>query len=703
VAKFQLVLMLHAHQPVGNFPDVIERAYQDSYLPFIEVLAQHPAIRIGLHYSGPLLEWAEHAHPEYFEKLRALVRSGQVEMVGGGFYEPVLAVIPPHDQHEQITRLADYVEKHFGARPDGLWLTERVWEPNLPSALAPAGVMYTLVDDNHFLGAGFELDQMHGYYMAEDQGHVVKLIPGLKALRYTIPFRAPGDTTSFLRDAAQKHPSGFAAMGDDLEKFGSWPETHKHCYDDGWLTNFFSEIERCSDWLETATPSAAFKGRAASGRADLPTASYTEMMEWSLPTRARTLYHGLVYEFESRPNALPFLRGGTWRNFFTKYSEANLLHKKMLHVSTRVRSMVRSRQKEEAAAEMEQAKTLLLQGECNDAYWHGVFGGLYMPHLRTAVLQPLSRAEAMADAKTHRKKEFTHAERLDFDADGNEEVYLTSDRYAALVDPSDGGTVSMIDFRGVNVPLINSLMRRPEAYHDSVRKLKQGKDGVAEAVSIHDIRRAKEDGLERWLIYDRWRRTAFRTLLFSTAKSFDDYVAVRLEEDEALAGGRYCASEVTPTSVTLVSRGSTQWSVTKILAFVRTSDGFGITCDVALRRTGPGPAAIQIALESIVNFLAPAAADRYFDASGQRFALRWSSVTAANPLRIVDDWQKAGVTLSASGAREFWVTPIETVSESEDGFERIYQGSQIAAVWPVSLDHGEEWKAQLRYTAFRAE
>jgi hypothetical protein len=701
VSKFQLVLLLHAHQPVGNFPDVIERAYQDSYLPFIEVLAQHPAIHIGLHYSGPLLEWAEHAHPEYFEKLRALVRAGQVEMVGGGFYEPVLVVVPPYDQYEQITRLADYVEKHFTARPTGLWLTERVWEPGLPSALAPAGVKYTLVDDNHFLGAGFELEQMHGYYMAEDQGHVVKLMPGLKALRYTIPFRSPADTTGFLRDAANKHPGGFAAMGDDLEKFGSWPETHKHCYDDGWLNDFFAALEQCGDWLELATPATALASRPSQGRADLPTASYTEMMEWSLPTRARVLYHDLVHEFEARPTALPFLRGGTWRNFFTKYSEANLLHKKMLHVSTRVRSMARSRQKEEASAEIEEAKTLLLQGQCNDAYWHGVFGGLYMPHLRTAVLQPLARAEAMADAKTYKKKEFTHSERLDFDADGSEDVYLTSDQYAALVDPADGGTVSMIDFRAANVPLINSLRRRPEAYHESVRKLKENKESGAAAVSIHDIRRAKEEGLERWLIYDRWDRTAFRALLFSTDKGFEDYAAVRLDEDAAVAGGRYCGSEVLPTRVTMVSKESAYWSVTKTLSFARAESGFEITCDVSVRRTGPGPAAVQVGIEAIVNFLAPAAADRYFDASGKRFALRWSAASAAaNPLRVVDEWQKAGVTLTAIGAREFWVTPIETVSESEDGFERIYQGSQIAAVWPVALGGGEEWKGQLKYAAF---
>ena len=93
--KFELVLLIHAHQPVGNFDDVLERAYTSSYLPFLEVLARHPSIRMGLHYSGSLLEWIERAHPEYFDRLRALVQRGQVEMVGGGFYEPILATIPP--------------------------------------------------------------------------------------------------------------------------------------------------------------------------------------------------------------------------------------------------------------------------------------------------------------------------------------------------------------------------------------------------------------------------------------------------------------------------------------------------------------------------------------------------------------------------------------------------------------------------------
>ena len=89
----------------------------------MEVLEKHPSIRIGLHYSGPLLEWIESAHPEYFERLRTLVKSGQAELVGGGFYEPVLVAIPLRDRAEQIKRLTDYIEKRFETRPTGAWLT----------------------------------------------------------------------------------------------------------------------------------------------------------------------------------------------------------------------------------------------------------------------------------------------------------------------------------------------------------------------------------------------------------------------------------------------------------------------------------------------------------------------------------------------------------------------------------------------------
>src|SRR5713226_1610121 len=137
---FHLSLLIHAHQPRGNFQHVMERCYEQSYLPFVEMLEKHPGVRMGLHYSGPLLAWFEEYRPEYFKRLKALVQRGQVELVGGGFYEPILVSIPPEDQLEQLSRLGAYLEKHFARRPTGAWLAERVWEPQLASALAAASV-----------------------------------------------------------------------------------------------------------------------------------------------------------------------------------------------------------------------------------------------------------------------------------------------------------------------------------------------------------------------------------------------------------------------------------------------------------------------------------------------------------------------------------------------------------------------------------
>ena len=63
-------------------------------------------------------------------------------------------------------------------------------------------------------------------------------------------------------------------------------------------------------------------------------------------------------------------------------------------------------------------------------------------------------------------------------------------------------------------------------------------------------------------------------------------------------------------------------------------------------------------------------------------------------VRLADEWQNVAVEIEARGASQLWIAPIETVSESEEGFERVYQGSQILAVWNVTLSPTEPWSAE---------
>ncbi|HEV2617746.1 MAG TPA: alpha-amylase/4-alpha-glucanotransferase domain-containing protein [Candidatus Acidoferrales bacterium] len=697
MSRFNLVLLVHAHQPVGNFDGVIEHAYQKSYLPFVQLLLRHPFLRVGLHYSGGLLEWLEKAHPEYFKNLKTLVEREQVELLGGGFYEPILISIPREDAREQIERLADYIELHFGKRPPGAWLAERVWEPQLPSILAPAGVGYTLVDDNHFLNAGFDPGQLFGTFVAEDQSQAVRLIPGMKALRYLIPYRSPDEVIGFFRDAVREHPGGIAAMGDDMEKFGVWPGTYEHCYVNGWLERFVASLEANQDWLATVPPGEAVSSQPALGRVDLATCSYAEMMEWSLPTSARVRFQALEKEFSSREDVLAFLRGGFWRNFLTKYPESNLMQKKAMVVSRKLRDLEAKLAGDIASLkQLSGAKTDLLRGQSNDAYWHGVFGGLYAPHLRNAVWTPLVRAEAAIDSVGHRGASFAELERRDFDFDGREEIYVTTNRAAVLIGPEDGGTISAIDFRPAAVNLINSLMRRPETYHARLGKTNNGSEHVS---SIHDQARAKEPGLEKHLRYDRWARHSFRVLVFPEQRSQEDYEKLRLGENEALAAGAFRVREATPAKVSLaLETAGGEWKAEKAFSFSSPDESFRITCDLNLTYAGKVPLKMDVGLELIVNFLAPNAPDRYIEVAGKRNPMRWSGAAAASELRLVDAWQKVSVTVQAPDARDYWVAPVETISESEEGFERIYQGSQILAVWPVEFQPGHAWKARLVFT-----
>ena len=706
--RIHLVLVIHAHQPVGNFDHVFEHVYQQSYLPFLECLQRHPRVRLGLHYTGPLLEWLEVHRPDYLDRIRAVVASGQVEIVGGGFYEPILISIPRRDQIEQITRMREYLAARIGRAPTGAWLAERVWEPQLPEPLQAAGVEYTLLDDVHFLSAGFELDQLHGYYLAEERGSKVKVIPGLKAMRYMVPFQQVSDTINYLRSVADRHPGGMVAMGDDMEKFGAWPETHVHCFTNGWLDRFFAELEANSEWLLTTPANEYLESHPPLGRADLPAASYTEMMEWVLPTAARSQLHAIEQEFGARGDVQRFLRGGIWRGFFSKYAEVNLLHKKALHVSKALdRSKPVGRSNGSAAKE---ARTHLLRAQCNDAYWHGVFGGLYSPHLRTECWRELIRAEVASNGSSA-KNARTQIQKIDFDSDGVDEFYVTSPDFAALVKPNDGATVSMLDYRPSAVAVVNSMCRRPEAYHS--RLAEAGRSQGSGVASIHDQTRVKEPGLEKLLKYDRWGKHSFRVLVFGPTKTQTDYAELKLEENTAIASGNYelagqsraqlrfaLADDAGATGSSWLA--GTRLTLEKIFSFESKKGKATIRCEFQLLHDSPSPVNCRVGVESVVNFLAPNVPDRYFSNDAGRHPLNCSGEMPEPRVLVVDEWQDIAVQIAGSGSAKTWVAPVETVSESEEGFERVYQGSQILTVWDAELKPGEPWSRELTLEINRA-
>ena len=697
LSKVSFALVIHSHQPVGNFDHVIEDAYRKAYAPFVRALWKHPRIRLSLHFSGILLEWLEKRHPEYFVQLRELVGRSQIELVGGGYYEPILPMIPDADKGAQLRKLADYIQQHFGSAPRGAWVAERVWEPTLPRPLAKAGVEYVVLDDTHFLAAGLQPSQLRGSYLTEEDGHPLRLVPSLKSLRYAIPFQEPAETVGILREGVGQSDALFA-MGDDCEKFGVWPGTYEHVYGNGWLERFLEVIERCQDWLETTTVSDYLRSHPPLGRIYLPTASYPEMMEWALPPAASGDFHACLEESEHLPNGerfQRFLRGGLWRNFLSKYPESNQIQKQVSGVSHRLRTLqaFKAGGKENIDV-LAAAQDHLLAAQCNDPYWHGVFGGLYAPHLRSANLRHLIQAESALDRADGRgadsKPEMVTS---DFDMDGQDEILIRQNIAGMILRPADGGTVSSLRFKPADVELVNSLMRRPEPYHALIRKHVTSKQGPREGpASIHDQVLSKESHLDALLRYDRYARHAFRTYLFPSYKNWTDFEYLRLGENESLARAAWKPTPIKASAAVVELRNNAQVQVNGCEMWVEalktlTSKVAGSTWQLECRSTlstdRSCPSGIATGLELVLNLLAPDAPDRYFQANDVRRPLEFRGEIDSAKLLLVDEWQRVKITLQARPQARWWIVPIETISQSESGFERVYQGSAILVVWKI--------------------
>ncbi|MDQ7088035.1 MAG: hypothetical protein Q9Q13_09350 [Acidobacteriota bacterium] len=221
---FPFHFVLHDHQPYGNFPEVFEAAWERAYGPTLAILDRHPDFRFGLHITGALWEWIERHRPQAMETIAGMVTRNQVELIGGPFYEPVLALVTPRDAAGQIGLMRRFLERHFGVASRGAWLAERVWQPDLPELLEDAGVTFTFVDDTHLFTAGPDGKRIGNHVLAESRGKRVALFPIDFKLRYAIPFQPAAQTVQRLLEL-QAAGCSSATYADDGEKLGLWPGT----------------------------------------------------------------------------------------------------------------------------------------------------------------------------------------------------------------------------------------------------------------------------------------------------------------------------------------------------------------------------------------------------------------------------------------------------------------------------------------------
>jgi hypothetical protein len=639
----RLLFGLHMHQPVENLDEAVERAVERCYAPLFSTLARYPEFKFSLHCSGWLLEKIKKDAPELFAHLKKLSDAGAIEWFGAGYYEPILASIPSEDRREQILRLSETLEREFGHRPRGLWLTERVWENGLIADLHAAGIDYAVVDDYHLIAAGFDPEETEGYFFTEEGGRRLALFPISKALRYALPFH---EVAQSIETVAQRR---MAVIFDDAEKFGLWPETYEWVYTQGWLEAFIEGV-LADERIETAHYADALHERPA-GLAYLPNVSYYEMGEWSLRAKDALELEKLRQRFDEEyfeRTGIKFIRGGIWKNFFVKYEESNRLHKRMLQMSRRLQG----------------DREDLYRLQCNDVYWHGVFGGLYLPNLRDNAYRYLARCESRLSPEMSVE---------DSDLDGYLETRVHSgDFLYRFYERSGGQLIELLDLdREFNFQ--NSLTRRREAYHEAILHPPAATPAEDEGIrTIHTLPHRADERILHELHFDwytknslidhisdeHFDRESFRRCSF---REYGDFADQPFETLSPLhfrrQGGLYADRGY---AALLEKRYSVE----------------GATLHFAIDLVSEAPGIYRYALEFNLHFA------HYESLRIQGRPLGEGLEILASEFTLEDPFTGRTLTLRFDREMEGYFVPLRTVSQDEAGYSLTTQALSFALVTP---------------------
>lgn len=668
----RLVFALHFHQPIGNFDSVFEEAVSKCYGPIVDHFERHKSVRAAFHLSGCLLEWLETHDRKLLDRVFELVASRQVEPLGGGFYEPILSVIPREDALEQMAYLSDYWKTKCGITPEGAWLPERVWEPALAELLAEGKIRYTVLDDQHLRFSGILQDRMTGLFATERYGKGIGFFPSDYKLRYLIPFRPMERVREHFAALASIPEQPILTYGDDAEKFGFWPGTHQWVFTEKWLEQFFNYLEEENAPVRALAPGEVFRNHPPAQKVYIPNASYSEMLEWALPPESVPAYMKVKNTAKgSNPDEAvkSFVRGSLWDMFLARYPESDQMLKHVIRTSRKVRSWPAGEKKRRATRSV-------LRSECNCAYWHGLFGGIYLPHLRHGVFQNLLDADALIHEELGSK---IRVEQEDYDGDLENEIILSSKTLQAFFRPGDAGTLAELDYLPSRFNITNVVSRWKESYHtgDDITHTHLPSDGPPSPHEVSVGMRASD--LRNW---------TFDTLPLRTLREFHSPAAVDANRLKNFVGLTFAVGRLESCEPTKSGwRGRHSIGPVGYQKSAEFSDPETLTVRWSLDPSSPTEGFFGTLF--CFTLLTPDAKDRraeLFGANGSLWKGKPGEGIQHDGVTLVR-WEDSafgfGLDLKLFHPARVTALPIQTLARSEKGYEATYQGTILAVSWPA--------------------
>ncbi|MDR2477910.1 MAG: DUF1926 domain-containing protein [Treponema sp.] len=395
--KINLILGCHAHVPYGAPEQEFESAYENILKPFVSNLYKYPNIQAALHFSGVLLHWVERTHLELFMLIEDMVSRKQAEVLGGGFYEPMLPVIPLQDKIGQIEMFTTYLRRNFGKRPLGCWIPALAWEQNLVSPVAACGMGYTFLSEKQFSEAGIAAENLFYPCLCEDQGKIVTVFPLCQQAEAAL---AEKNISTVLDDLRRRQVAEREMVVSIFpEKLRADPVESP---DYTW-NRFFEELSLC-EFTETVMPGKLLKNLQGLKKVSFPDST----------RKSAASGDGCV----------------TPRRFLIEHPEADGIYSKMIFTGLLINQLKGDKSRKQSAREE------LWKSQGCGLFYSLDRQGLYRHSLRNAAYSALVGAERI----TREKGKFAPSlVPYDFNLDGTGEYLFQDTRINCYVQAAGGG------------------------------------------------------------------------------------------------------------------------------------------------------------------------------------------------------------------------------------------------------------------------
>ena len=427
---------LHCHISDMENQD-FEITYNKTLKKIISFLYNHPKVCFTFYFPGFVFEWLEKNHAEFITLLSELVNRKQVEVLGGGYYEPNFPLIMPIDRVGQIEMNTTNIRKQIGKKPRGIFLGDTVWDPSLISSFKTCGMEFAILHNSLIPSNEPEGKNL----IVEDMGKTITIIP------YHQPIL---DYTKDLPDAQKilekikilsESQNNALYLSDNHLYFTSFSVNELSILlENDWFENFCNLIEK-SPLFDFSYPSLYLKNNTDCIKSYIPAGCPPEIHKWaSMPFKAAN--HN-----STNTNI---------KNFLYTYQEVQYLYSRMMYVSLVVTQSRGDKIRKKTAREF------LWQAQTQDSYWFLGDSGIGCNEIRSNAYKNLLTAEKYV--RETNQALVNSALSFDYDMDGRKEYIIHQNDYNAFVSQC-GGMIFELDILA-NTKNYCDTMRRISAFDE---------------------------------------------------------------------------------------------------------------------------------------------------------------------------------------------------------------------------------------------